>query len=83
MASIVIRQLDESTKSRLRIQAAHHGRSMEEEAREILKSALTGGAKEPVHLVESIRRRVKAAGGGIELSIPPRRSIRELPELGK
>ena len=41
MASIVIRRLDDSVKARLRLRAAEHGRSMEEEAREILKSALT------------------------------------------
>jgi plasmid stability protein len=36
MASITIRNLDEETKRRLRIRAAKHGRSMEEEARRIL-----------------------------------------------
>ena len=83
MASILIRQLDESIKARLRIQAAHHGRSMEEEAREILKSALTRQKREHMHLVESIRRRVKAAGGGVELSIPSRGPLRDPPELGE
>ncbi len=40
MASITIRNLDNSLKSRLRIQAAVHGRSMEDEARDILRSSL-------------------------------------------
>src|SRR5215216_2944498 len=40
MATILIRRLDESTKARLRIRAAQHGRSMEEEAREILRQAV-------------------------------------------
>jgi plasmid stability protein len=31
MASITIRDIDERCKARLRVQAAHHGRSMEEE----------------------------------------------------
>src|SRR5437588_516856 len=31
MATLTIRQLDEKTKTRLRVRAAHHGRSMEEE----------------------------------------------------
>ena len=44
MATITIRQLDEKTKTRLRVRAAHHGRSMEEEAREILRSALTSSS---------------------------------------
>ena len=34
MASITIRNLEELLKARLRIRAATHGRSMEEEARE-------------------------------------------------
>jgi plasmid stability protein len=62
MASITIRQLDESTKARLRIRAAQRGHSMEEEAREIFKSALTTEESGQPHLVESIRRRVKAGG---------------------
>jgi plasmid stability protein len=41
VASITIRRLDEGTKARLRIRAAHNGRSMEEEARTLLKAALT------------------------------------------
>ena len=40
MASIVIRKLDEDVKQRLRMAAARHGCSMEEEARRILSSAL-------------------------------------------
>jgi plasmid stability protein len=82
MASITIRQLDASTKSRLRVQAAHHGRSMEEEAREILRSALTREEPRQPHLVKSIRRRVKALGG-VELRIPPRGPIRDVPDLGE
>jgi antitoxin FitA len=37
MASITIRNLEELLKARLRIRAATHGRSMEEEARDILR----------------------------------------------
>jgi phosphopantothenoylcysteine decarboxylase/phosphopantothenate--cysteine ligase len=39
MASITIRQLDEQLKRRLRLRAARHGRSMEDEARTILRDA--------------------------------------------
>lgn len=42
MATLTIRDLDESVKSRLRVRAAHHGRSMEAEARDILGTVLTG-----------------------------------------
>ena len=41
MASITIRNLDDHLKARLRVRAAHHGRSMEEEARHILRATLT------------------------------------------
>ena len=36
MASLTIRQLDDDVKRRLRLRAARHGRSMEEEARHLL-----------------------------------------------
>lgn len=39
---LVVRDLDEEAKSRLRVQAAEHGRSMEAEARALLTTALTG-----------------------------------------
>jgi phosphopantothenoylcysteine decarboxylase/phosphopantothenate--cysteine ligase len=39
MASITIRQLDDGLKRRLRLRAARHGRSMEDEARTILRQA--------------------------------------------
>ena len=40
MATLLIRGLEEAVKARLRIRAAHNGRSMEAEARAILGSAL-------------------------------------------
>src|SRR5262249_41097302 len=39
MPSITIRQLDEALKKRLRLRAASHGRSMEDEVRVILRTA--------------------------------------------
>ena len=41
MASLSVRKLDEETLARLRARAASHGISMEEEARRILKEAVT------------------------------------------
>jgi len=43
MASITIRNLDDDVKRRLRVRAAEHGRSMEEEARDILRQVVRGG----------------------------------------
>jgi phosphopantothenoylcysteine decarboxylase/phosphopantothenate--cysteine ligase len=39
MASLTVRQLDETLKRRLRLRAARHGRSVEDEVRTILRSA--------------------------------------------
>ena len=82
MAAITIRQLDENIKSRLRIRAAHHGRSMEQEAREILRTVL--GAAPPVkgNLAERIRQRF-APFGGVELKVPRRGPIRRPPDLAQ
>ena len=44
MASITIRKLDDEVKQKLRIQAATNGHSMEEEARQILRSGLVEDA---------------------------------------
>lgn len=45
MASIIIRNLEDDVKARLKLRAATHGRSMEEEARDILRLAV--GATDP------------------------------------
>jgi plasmid stability protein len=82
MANITIRRLDEKIKARLRIQAAHHGRSMEEEAREILGSALANARTANRNLAETIRRRF-AAVGGIELELPRRDAVRRPPDFGE
>ncbi len=78
MATITIRRLDEKTKTRLRVRAAHHGRSMEEEAREILRSALTITSPVKGNLAETIQRRF-AALGGLELELPRRDATRQAP----
>jgi antitoxin FitA len=80
MAAITIRQLDENLKSRLRIRAAHHGRSMEEEAREILRTTLTAPSPLKDNLAESIRRRFEAFGG-FELELPRRDAMRKVPDF--
>ncbi|MGA3195307.1 MAG: plasmid stabilization protein [Terriglobales bacterium] len=76
MASITIRRLEETTKRKLRIRAARHGRSMEQEAREILKSALNQPDETPKDLGKAIRD-IFAPLGGVELQIPPRGPIRD------
>lgn len=83
MASITIRNLDDDLKRRLRLRAAEHGRSMEEEVRDILRDAL---AKPPVKgktgrdLFNEIRALFEPLGG-MELEIPPREPGREPPHF--
>ena len=71
MATITIRNLDDSVKARLRVRAARHDRSMEEEARLILKEALDLGDADAEGLGTRIRRRFQAAGGA-DLQLPDR-----------
>lgn len=79
MASITIRNLDDGLKRKLRVRAAEHGRSMEEEAREILRQAV-GNAAAPANLGKTIHARF-AALGGVELEIPARGPMRDPPAL--
>jgi plasmid stability protein len=80
--SITIRKLDEQTKARLRVRAAHHQRSMEDEARNILRAALAREAATPRNLAEAIRRRFEPLGG-VELPLPLREPMRAPPKPGK
>ena len=80
-SSLNIRQLDPALKEQLRIRAAHHGRSMEAEARAILREALTNTQPTSgTELVAAIRRRF-APLGGVELELPPRTPAREPPRF--
>ncbi len=78
MASITIRNLDDSVKARLRVQAAVHGRSMEDEARDILRAALSREAPRPGNLAAAIRA-CFSESGGVDLAPLPREPIREPP----
>lgn len=80
MASITIRRLDERVKTKLRARAAHNGRSMEEEAREILRNGLKTKTATRLDLAKSIRRYIEPLGG-VELALPPREPVRRLPKL--
>lgn len=76
MATLTIRNLDERTKAQLRIQAARHGRSMEEEARTILRSAIE--AQQPVAAGKGLGSRIHAHFaqlGGVKLELPERSSL--------
>jgi plasmid stability protein len=82
MASITIRRLEDATKKRLRIRASRNGRSMEEEARQILKSALTEKRAPGLNLFESMRKHI-APLGGVDLPDFPRGPMRPPPDFGE
>lgn len=77
MASLTIRDLDDALKQRLRIRAAHHDRSMEEEARQILRAALADPTPS-ADLAQRIRARFSGLGDVI-LSLADREPVRPPP----
>lgn len=78
---MTIRGLDDDLKGRLRVQAAVHGRSMEDEARDILRVALCREADPGQSLLASIRDKVQPTGG-VELDLAPREPVRDPVNLG-
>ncbi len=79
MASITIRNLEEDVKAQLRMRAAGNGRSIEEEARLILREAVSRKTG-PENLASAIRDRFVPLGG-VELELPPREPAREPPKF--
>jgi plasmid stability protein len=77
MATLTIRNLDDALKARLRVRAARHGRSMEEEARQLLRQSLMSGSSESA-LGSRIAARF-ADIGGIDLPAPRRSRPRRPP----
>jgi antitoxin FitA len=66
MAQVIVRNLDDSVKRQLQRRAAKHGRSMEEEIRDILRDAVKDDGKPEKGLGTRIAERFR----GIELDEP-------------
>ena len=85
MASITVRNLDDDLKRRLRIRAAEHGCSMEQEARDILQRVLDGavptGGNETEMGMGAILHEFLKPFRGVELDILPREPMREPPRF--
>ena len=75
MATLTVRGLDDDTRSRLRVRAAQHGRSMEAEVRAILQETLSepaGGLGTRIHARF-------ATVGGVDLQVPRRDEMPRRP----
>jgi antitoxin FitA len=78
MSVLTVRNLDDDLKTRLRVRAAQHGRSMEAEAREILRESLEGEQGREVGTW--IRKRFEGLGLD-ELELLPRTELPRAPDL--
>ena len=78
MTSLTIRNVDDATKQRLRVRAARHGVSMEEEVRRILKEALW-----PAEAPSGLGKRMRDRFAGLaaeEFAVPERQAPRSAPQ---
>ena len=80
MASITIRNLEPEVKLGLRVRAARHGHSMEEEVRDILRDAVARES-EPVQDLATAIGALFRPLGGVKLVVPRRAPMREPPKL--
>jgi len=67
MGNLSVRKLDDETLSRLRIRAAKHGVSMEEEARRILREAVSAPDR-----LGDLAVRIFGPKNGVDLQLPTR-----------
>jgi len=79
MASITVRNLEDALKTRLRLRAAGHGRSMEEEARCILREALD---QERPRTLADLALELFGPEHGVDLEPHPPVRPREPPKFG-
>jgi antitoxin FitA len=68
MAQLLVRQLDDDVKAKLQLRARRHGRSTEEEVREILANAVREEGSDRTALGSRLAARF--AGMGFEEEIP-------------
>jgi len=80
MVTLTIPDLEDSVEAKLRVRAAKHGRSTEDEVRNILRAAVEEADTEPANLYQAIRRIVEPFGG-FELELPPREKMRDPPRF--
>lgn len=64
MADIVLRNLDDSLKERLRLRAARHNRSMNAELREIVREALMRPQRSTIDELKTLAADIRALSAG-------------------
>ena len=81
MSTLTVRNLDESVKLGLRLRAAQHGWSMEQEVRHILQSVVSGPppAVQALGFAERVHQHFKGLGAD-DLRLAPRQAPRDAPE---
>ena len=77
MAQVIVRQLEEDVKARLKRRAQRHGRSMEEEVREILRNAAREESRPITALGSRIAARFRKVG--LDADLPELRGQRARP----
>lgn len=80
MSTLTIRNIDTEIKDKLRLAAAAHGRSMEEEVRTILRSVLSQPAPS-TGLGSRLNARFSAIGG-VDLPVPERTTPARAVDFG-
>ena len=76
MATLTVRDLDDSVRDRLRVLAAQHGRSMEAEVRAILTEAVASPVERS--LIDTLQAfSTVLADSGYDLEPMPRRPARD------
>lgn len=75
---LTIRNIDESLKAKLKVIAAQHGVSMEEQVRRILRESIQSKSKKK-GLGSRINQRFLKVGG-IDLELPSRSTSRQAPD---
>lgn len=81
MASLLIRNVDEALHRRLKDRAALHRRSLEEEARDLLRVGVASQAAPGRENLADIASRLFGTAHGADLSLPPRGSAPALAPI--
>jgi len=84
MSSITVRNLDETIKVGLRLRAARHGWSMEQEVRNILQNTLAADTcpANGLEFAMRINQRFKGLEAN-DLPLPDRQPARPVPDFGR